>query len=166
MKYLIAVLLPLHLTLAQAQKKENPIAFYEAQIGKTWVIDAKWGDGSPFKQELTLTYGLQGQVVYVHTKGYIDQERTVIGDRNFGVRKYDEETGKVLFWEFDAFGGVTTGEVVSQGRDLWYIYQYGEQTIADIWEYLDDETYAFRVVSFDNNEVGDMYLKGAYRLKE
>lgn len=147
-------------------QEENPLAFYEVQMGKTWEIEAKWGDGSLFKQELTIAYGLQDNIVQTLTRGYINPERTEFGDRSVGIRKYDQESGKVLFWEFDTFGGVTTGEVISKDRDIWYVYSYQDKTIADIWEYLDDETYAFRVVSYDNGEIGDMYLKGAYKLKD
>ncbi len=144
---------------------ENPLAFFEALMGKTWEIEANWGDGSVFKQEISIEYGLQDQVIYSYTKGFINAERTEFGDRSFGIRKYDKESGKVLFWEFDTFGGVTTGEVIANGRDLWFVYSYGESTIADIWEYLDDETFAFRVVSYNDGEIGDMYLKGAYKVK-
>lgn len=161
------ILLILSFTLSfqlQAQD-ENPLAFLEKLMGKTWVIDAEWGDGSVFRQEITVSYGLQGNIIIFETKGFIDAERTQFGDRSFGVRKYDTESEKVLFWEFDTFGGVTTGEIKQKGKDIWFIYRYGGSTIADIWEYLDDETFAFRVVAYDNNQIGELYLKGAYRAK-
>ncbi|MDW3192194.1 MAG: hypothetical protein R8G66_07510 [Cytophagales bacterium] len=165
MKYFLILILSCLLFGSAIAQEENPLTALEPLMGKTWAIDAQWGDGSVFKQELSLEYGLQNQVVYCYTKGFINAERTQFGDRNFGIRKFDKESGKILFWEFDAFGGVTEGEVIANGRDLWFVYNYGETVIADIWEYLDDETYAFRVVSYNNEEIGDMYLKGAYKVK-
>lgn len=151
-----------HVSVAQ---DKNPLVFLEALMGKTWVIEAQWGDGSVFKQELKIEYGLQDKAVYSYTKGFVNTERTEFGDRSFGVRKYDLESDSVLFWEFDTFGGVTTGEIVSNGKDIWFIYAYQGMTFADIWEYLDEETYAFRVVAYDDGEIGDVYLKGAYKVK-
>ena len=121
----------------------------------------------PFSnRSCTLHYALNKAVVQVETKGYINPERTEFGERNHGIRKYDKESGKVLFWEFDTFGGVTTGEVVSKGQDIWFIYSYGETQIADVWEYVDDNTYSFKVVNYNNNEIGDTYLIGAYKAKK
>ena len=148
------------------QETVNPLAFFEHLMGKTWTIDAKWGDGSPFKQELIVEYGLEDKLIYAHTRGFVDVEKTRFGDRSVGVRQYNIETGKIHFWEFDVWGGTTEGEVISNGRDIWYIYSYQGTTLADIWEYLDDETYAFRVVQYDNEEVGHTYLKGVYKLKD
>ena len=166
MKYLVTLTLSCLMYQFSFAQEDNPLAFLEALMGKTWAIEAEWGDGSVFKQELTLEYGLQDKVVYTYTTGYIDQDRTEFGDRNFGVRKYDAESGKVLFWEFDTFGGVTTGEVIPNGKDIWFIYQYGEMTIADIWQYVDEDTYTFSVVSYDNQQIGDMYLQGTYQAKQ
>ena len=168
MKHLFTVVfsyLILHASYAQ-DDEANPLAILEPLMGKTWAIEANWGGGSLFKQELFVEYGLQDQVIYSYTKGFINSERTEFGDRSFGIRKYDKESDKLLFWEFDTFGGVTTGEIIPNGRDLWFVYSYGESVIADIWEYLDDETYAFRVVSYNDGEIGDVYLKGAYKAKE
>ncbi len=166
MKYIYSLILTCFLLNSSFAQSENPLAFFEPFLGKTWAIEAQWGDGSVFKQELSMEYGLQNKIIYSDTKGFIDVERTAFGDRSFGVRKFDEESGKILFWEFDTFGGVTQGEIISQGRDLWFVYAYQGMTFADIWEYLDDETYAFRVVAYDNNEIGDTYLKGAYKRKQ
>lgn len=165
MKCVLSSIISLFLVGSSFAQEKNPLAPLEPLMGKTWTIEANWGDGSVFKQELYIEYGLQDQVVYSYTQGFINADRTAFGDRSFGIRKYDKARDKILFWEFDTFGGVTEGEILTKGKDLWFVYSYGESVIADIWEYLDDETYAFRVVAFDNGEVGDMYLKGAYKAK-
>lgn len=166
MKYLVTLLMCCLFVNSTMAQDENPLDIFEPLMGKTWTIDAEWGDGSAFKQELKIEYGLQENIIYSYTKGFVNPERTAFGDRSFGVRKYDEESEKFLFWEFDTFGGVTTGEIVTKGRDLWFMYEYEGMTFADIWEYLDKETYVFRVVSYDNGKIGDIYLKGAYKVKE
>jgi len=99
--------------LSEAQ--ENPLLVFDNFIGKTWRIDAKWGNGSPFKQEVTFEYDLQKGILKASTKGFIDQGQETWGDRNFGIRKYDATSGKILFWEFDVFGGLTKGEVLVKG---------------------------------------------------
>ncbi len=148
------------------ETEENPLSCFDPFVGKTWVVNGEWGDGSKFQQELTLEFGLNKKVVIAKTKGFIDQERTQFGDRAHGVRKYNPESKKIEFWEFDTFGGTTTGEIQVNGKDLWYIYEAYDMTFADIWEYLDEETYAFRVVQYENGELGDQYLKSAYKLKK
>ena len=162
---LLLLLFASHGLLSQDQKA-NPLAPLNMLSDKTWMIEATWADGSVFKQEITGEYKLNENLLITKTMGFINPERTLVGERSYGVRKYDEDSKSILFWEFDTFGGVTTGEIQARGKDLWYIYNYGESTIADIWEYLDDETYAFRVVQYDNAEVGNVYLKGAYKLKK
>lgn len=154
------------LLLLCAYSQNDPLSIYEHQIGKTWVIEAKWGDGSLFKQEITMEYGLNGTIVVAKTKGFTNQERTDFGERNHGIRKFNVETGKIEFWEFDTFGGVTQGEVLAKGKDVWYVYEYMGTTLADIWQYRDERTYEYRVVNYKDETVGETYLTGTYRLKE
>ena len=34
------------------------LSFFEPLIGKVWVVDGQWGDGTPFKQEIIYEYDL------------------------------------------------------------------------------------------------------------
>ena len=141
---------------ANAQKKE--ISFFKALIGKTWKADGNWGDGSKFKQEITFTFSLDSTLVIAKSKGYVDKEQTVFGDRNHGIRKYNPETKTVDFWEFDVFGGVTKGTVKVEGKDIFYTYAYGESTVTDLWEYVDSNTYNFKVGDYQNGKWNQVYL--------
>ncbi len=156
------MLLCSQLSIAQ----DNPLSVFEPLVGKTWAAAGTWGDGSIFMQEITMEWGLNKTVIKASTRGFVDADRTQIGDRNFGIRQYSKTTERIEFYEFDTFGGYTPGYIDVQGKDFYYIYEYGGTTFADIWEYLNEETYGFRVVQFDGGEIGDTYLSTEYRLKQ
>ena len=40
------------------ETEENPLSCFDPFVGKTWVVNGEWGDGSKFQQELTLEFGL------------------------------------------------------------------------------------------------------------
>ncbi len=164
MKHIFFSILNLTFFLAVAQE-ENPIEAFEDLMEKTWAIESEWGDGTIFKQELTVEYGLNRTIIISKTKGFTDPDRTQFGNRSYGIRQYNEESGEIRFWEWDTFGGLTEGRVVVDGRDFLFIYNYQDMKFVDIWEYLDDETYSFKVMSYENDEFGDLYLKGAYKSK-
>lgn len=153
-------------SLLVAAQEPAPLSVYADQVGSTWVIDAQWGNGSPFKQEITLSYGLNNAVVIAKTRGFIDQEQTTLGDRNHGIRKFNSETNQIEFWEFDAFGGLTQGTVTVKGKDLYYVYEYQGTWLADIWEYKDEDTYVYKVAQYVDGTVGDVYLTGEYKRKK
>lgn len=140
------------------QTQENHLDFFEPLMGRTWKAEGTWGDGSPFKQEIVFSYALGNTLVNVESKGYTDQERTQFGPRNHGVRKYDPDSKTIKFWEFDVFGGVTTGTVVAEGKNLRYAYAYGESTVTDLWEYVNDNAYNFKVGDYQNGEWKQVYL--------
>lgn len=151
--------------LFAAQSQENPLSSFDNLLDKTWISEGKWGDGSVFRQETFFTYGLNKQLIIVKSKGFVDAEQTVFGDRNHGIRKYDKESGKVLFWEFDVFGGTTTGEVVIEKNKMLYVYEYDGAVLADVWEYVNDATYTLKVASYQDGELGQVYMQGTIRLK-
>ena len=113
-----------------------------------------------------MKFALNGSLVKSYTKGFINPERTEFGERSFGVRQFDEQSGKIIFWEYDILGGSVEGEIRIDGKNLYFIYKYGESTLADIWEYKDEKKYAFSVVSFENDQIGDSYIIGECKAKE
>ena len=135
-------------------------------IDKTWYAEGNWGDGSKFKQEITFTKDLEGSIIIARAKGYVDQEQTKYGNRNHGIRKFNPETGQCEFWEFDAFGGVTKGEVVFDGKDIIYQYKYGESVVTDMWQYKNDSTYTFTVGSYTDGQWNQKYLETEFSLVE
>lgn len=146
--------------------QQNPLVGFEALFGKTWLAEGTWGDGSAFRQEVTFEYSLGQQLIIAKSKGYTDQAQTTFRARNHGIRKYDSETKKILFWEFDIFGGVTTGEVLLEGKNITYKYEYESTTLLDTWTYINDSTYSFTVSRWDGGNATNTYLETEFKVKQ
>ena len=132
--------------------QDNNLSIFENLTTKTWSAQGTWGDGSPFRQELTFRYSLDSTIVIVDTKGFTDKEQKVFGPRNHGLRKYDKSKNEIQFWEFDVFGGVTKGTVTSKGKDILYKYSYAGTNVTDYWEHIDDSTYNLKIGVYENGE--------------
>lgn len=154
------------LTIFPAESQKNSLSAFENLVGKTWQAAGKWGDGSAFKQETSFEYGLNKQIIVAKSSGFVNQEQTEFGERNHGIRKYDSESGKILFWEFDVFGGTTTGEVLLKENKLLYVYEYGGSLLVDVWEQVDDRTYTLKVGAYQDGGLGQIYMDGMVRLKD
>lgn len=151
---LTLVLITLH---SFAQNKE--LAVFNPLVGKVWKAEGNWGDGSKFKQEIIFSFDLNHTIVIAESKGFTNQEQTEFGSRNHGIRKYNKEKEIIEFWEFDVFGGLTTGTVVQKDKNIIYTYQYGTSTVTDMWQYVDDHTYIYKVGSYENGEWKQVYLE-------
>ena len=145
--------------------QNNPLSIFETLMNKTWFAEGNWGDGSKFKQEITFSYDLGNTLVIAHSKGYTNTEQTEYGARNHGIRKYNPETNVIDFWEFDVFGGVTQGTVKTEGKNIIYTYSYGESIVTDMWEYVDENTYNFKVGSYSDGHWKQVYLSTQFRVK-
>lgn len=132
--------------------QENKLSIFENLMHKTWHAEGTWGNGTPFKQELTFRYSLDNNIIITETKGFTDKDQKVFGIRNHGIRKYDKSTNKIQFWEYDVFGGLTKGTVASIGKDIIYKYSYAETNVTDYWEYVNDSTYNLKIGVFENGE--------------
>ena len=125
--------------------QQKDLKGFEALTGKTWLAEGKWANGRSFKQEITFEYGLDSTIVIVRTKGFTDAQQQNYGQRNHGIRQYDQVAKKTRFWEYDVFGGVTTGEVVFEQGNVYYTYSYGDTELTDAWIRKDEYTYEFIV---------------------
>jgi len=143
--------------------QKSDLSIFNNLIGKQWKAEGKWGDGSKFKQETIFSFDLNKTIVIAKSKGYIDQEQTKYGSRNHGIRKFDKKTNTLKFWEFDVFGGVTKGEIKVDGKNLRYQYQYGTSMITDLWEYVDDNTYNFKVGNYSDGIWEQVYLSTQFK---
>jgi catechol 2,3-dioxygenase-like lactoylglutathione lyase family enzyme len=156
---LLALLLFLCTATITINAQENTkLSGFNNLIGKTWKAEGLWGDGSKFKQEITLKYALDSTIIITNSKGFINPEQTEYGNRNHGIRKYDA-TGKIIFWEFDVFGGVTKGTVKLEDKNILYEYEYGDSKVTDIWEYVDENTYNFKVGNYSDGKWSQVYLE-------
>ncbi len=107
---------------------------------------------------------MNGTIILAESVGYIDKEQTKLGQRNHGIRQYDEKSNVIRFWEFDVFGGVTKGIVFSEGKNIVYQYEYGGVSITDMWEYVDDSTYNFKVGNYKDGVWIQIYLSTQFKM--
>ena len=156
---LILILLCPALLVAQ----ENPLDIFKPLENYNWTAVGKWGDGSSFKQELSLEFALNGNIVKVASKGFTNQEQTQYGERNHGIRHYDAKSQKIRFWEFDIFGSLTEGTVESEGKNLIYKYDYGGTFVTEMWLYKDDQTYDFIVGIYENGKWQQKFLETVFK---
>ncbi len=139
------------------------LSIFDNLVGKTWKAEGNWGDGSKFFQEITIAYSLDSTIVVAKSIGFVDEKQTSLGLRNHGIRQVDTETNSIKFWEFDVFGGLTEGKVSSQDKNIIYRYDYGGTTVTDMWEYVNDSTYTFKVGDYDNDSWKQVYLETQFR---
>ena len=150
---LIILLIPI-LTFGQNTK----LSMFDNLVGKTWKAEGLWGNGSKFIQETEFNYALDGSVVLSESIGFVDENQTELGRRNHGIRQYDNKTNTVKFWEFDVFGGLTKGTVSIEGKSIMYQYEYGDSKLTDLWEFVNDSTYNFKVGEYKNGTWSQIYL--------
>lgn len=148
------------------QGQKSQLSVFEPLLGKKWKAEGSWGDGSKFKQETIFNYSLDSTLVLAESKGFTNQEQTKYGPRNHGIRKFDAESNSLKFWEFDAFGGVTTGTIIPKGKDIIYTYEYGGSTITDYWKYVDANTYSYTVGSYENGTWKETYLQTEFKAEK
>ena len=145
--------------------QEGPLDIFKALEGSVWSAEGKWGDGSSFKQDVSYEFALNNTIVIAHSMGYTNREQTEFGPRNHGIRQYDETENVIRFWEFDVFGGVTQGIVVSDGRNIIYNYEYGGTALTEIWQYKDDDTYDFTVGIYEDGQWTQKFLETQFKRK-
>lgn len=131
-------------------------------VDKTWSANGKWGDGSTFKQEISFSYDLNEKIIISKTKGFIDETKENFGNRNHGVRMYDTSSSTYKFWEFDIFGGATTGDITFKNNDIYYTYQYGDSVITDLWEYVNASTYNYKVGILVDDQWQQVFLETTF----
>ena len=146
--------------------QSNPLSIFDNLIGKAWKAEEQWENGTKFKQEVTFKYSLDSTLVVAKSNGFTNEEQTKYGPRNFGIRQYDAKSETIQFWEFDVFGGLTKGKVFTVGKNIFYQYNYGGSQVTDLWEYVNDSTYNFKIGSYNNDSWKQLYLETQFRSGE
>lgn len=135
-------------------------------IGGTWLTETEWSNGNKFKQEIIFEWGLDQKIVKVKTFGTIDQKTKEYGLRNEGVRAWNTQDSTIQFWEFDVFGGITTGLCYFKGKDLHYEYEYHGEKLWETWIFVDSNTYQYKVSSLLNGNIDKVYMESTYKKNE
>jgi len=160
MKKLIVLLFLFPIAL---KAQDNPLMIFKPLENYNWSAEGKWGDGSIFKQEISLEFSLDNKIVKVESMGFTNKEQTEFGLRNHGVRQYDEKSKTIRFWEFDIFGNLTEGTLESEGKNLIYKYNYGGTFVTEMWIYKNEKTYGFIVGVYENNEWKQKFLETEFK---
>ena len=150
---LLFLLIPM-ITFSQ----NSQLSIFNNLAGKKWKAEGTWGNGTKFKQEIEINYSLDSAIIITNSKGFIDKEQTKYGLRNHGIRMYDKKSETIKFWEFDVFGGVTEGIVFSMEKNIIYQYSYGNSFLTEMWEYVNDTTYNFKIGTYKNGTWNQLYL--------
>jgi len=159
-----SILLIITLTISSISfSQKADLSIFKNLVNKTWKAEGKWGDGNSFKQEITFTYSLDSSIITTKTIGFLNKEQTELGQRNLGIRQVDEKTGAIKFSEYDIFGGLTEGTVTTIGKNIIYQYQYGNFFVTDIWEYVDENTYNFKVGDYKKGIWKEVFLKTQFK---
>ena len=143
--------------------QNQALSIFDNIVDKTWKAEGNWGNGSPFYQEIDARYGLNKSVVIVESIGFVDEAQTKLGLRNQGIRQYDAKCECLRFWEFDVFGGLTEGVVFQEGKNIVYQYDYGGSKVTDMWEYVDNNTYNFKVGAYKDGKWEQVYLNTQFK---
>lgn len=161
----IALLLILLIPI-MAFGQNSRLSIFDNLVAKTWKAEGNWGDGSKFKQEIKINYSLDSTIIIAHSIGFIDKEQTKLGLRNHGIRQFDKKSNSIKFWEFDVWGGLTEGIVISEGKNIIYQYNYGGSSVTDMWEYVNDSTYNFKVGDYKDGVWKQLYLSTQFKAIE
>lgn len=145
--------------------QETKLDIFRNLVDKEWYAEGTWGDGSSFKQTVRMKFSLDRKLIVVESDGYTNQEQTAYGQRNHGIRQYDNASESIRFWEFDIFGGLTEGTVSHEVKNIYYHYNYGGTELTEVWEYVDDHTYNYIIGSYSDGVWAQKYLSTQFKAK-
>ena len=169
MKVLICTMLILTSTcIVRGQhQQEQSFQVLSQLIGGKWLAEGQWSNGSPFKQEMIYEWGLNHTIIKVKTYGTTDHETGAFGLRNEGIRAWDATQNKLLFWEFDVFGGITSGHCLIEGQNIYYEYVYSQNgesnTFRDAWTRIDENTYVYKVGIYKDEQWKAVFLESSFK---
>ena len=167
MRTIIILLLSIFSISAIGQTKElTKLNGFSNLIGGTWLTETEWSNGNQFKQEIIFEWGLNHKIVKVKTLGTVDQRTKEYGLRNEGIRAWNAQDSTIQFWEFDVFGGITSGLCYFDGKDLHYEYEYHSQKLRESWLFIDSDTYEYKVSSLLNGKIDKVYMESVYKRTE
>ena len=154
-RFTIAIVISQLLVATLAFAQQHPLEAFKNLAGSTWVSEGEQLGGYKGKTEKQFAFGLEGRIIKVKTFS-TDPKTLEFGLRNEGIRAWNAQDSLIYFYEFDKFGGITTGQIRIQGKDLHYEYQYQGLMLRDSWQYIDPDRYHYTVGVWD---------KGAWKQK-
>lgn len=141
---------------------QTGLDIFENLAESTWTAEGIQLGGHDGKTVKEITWGLDGKLVKVKT--YTTDPSTLeFGLRNEGVRTFNPESGIIEFYEFDKLGGVSKGQVIVDGKDIHYEYQYGDLTLRDSWIFVNEDEYNYVVASMKDGKQDQVYHRGVFK---
>ncbi len=164
MKNVIVLFLMILPFAANAQK--NDLSVFENLLKYEWIAESDWDNKGKFKQEVSFEFNLDKSAIHVRSSGFTNKEQSEYGLRNFGVRWVNTERSQIEFAEYDVFGAKTEGVVTSNGKDLFYTYQYDGMELTDAWEYVHETKYNFKIGKRKNGKWEKILLESSFSAKQ
>jgi hypothetical protein len=169
---------PLHRVKQQAEPpvQPTPAGYAQEEIlerlgrlaGGRWAAEGAWSNGTAFRQEQAYSWELDSTLIGVATYGA--QNTGELAAQSYGIRAWSSAEQRMLFWEFNTSGGITSGRVGADGEEgFFYEYTYAvngtSRTLRDVWRRIDENTYAFTVGEYDNGSLQTVFLEATFRRK-
>ena len=144
MKTILFLGISLLFFITQVYGRTNPMSVFENSIGGAWVSEGVQQGGLQGKTVDEFTWGLDGKIV--KTKHYSNDPKTLeFGLRNEGIRVSNAADSIIQFYEFDKLGGITSGTILIEGKNMHYEYVYHGLNLRDTWKFVDSDTYELTV---------------------
>ncbi|RUT73466.1 hypothetical protein [Ancylomarina longa] len=164
MKYIrYLILLCLLFSGLLSAQQQSPLEAFDRFVQGKWLTEGKWSNGNPFKQEVQFSWNLNHKLVEVKTYGTINRKTNEYGLRNKGMRAWNMKDSVIQFWEFDVFGGITSGVCYFKDKNLIYEYNYHQEQLRESWIFEDEDTYKYQIANLKNGKVLELYMESSYR---
>lgn len=165
MKHLLIILLFIP-SLMVAQSSSNPYEGMENLIGGRWITKGTWTSGKQYHQEIEFEWELSKKIITAKTFDFVDATQFDKAMRNYGIRAWDKNKGQLTFSDFDVFGGVTSGSISVNGKNIYYSYPYlmdnKPEILTDGWIYKDDNTYIYKVGIYRDGAWQKVFLESVF----
>lgn len=156
----------LFLTIAAPQlfAQHEPFVPFQNLLGGSWVYEGVQLGGHNGKTTYIFEAGLDGKLI--KSKTYTtDPETGNFELRNEGIRQWSAADSLVHFYEFDKYGGMTTGTVDFFDKSIYYTYPYEGLKLTDGWEYMDQNTYRLVIGVWNGEQWTKKYHEAIYKRK-
>ena len=149
-----------------AQTSSNQLDALENLIGGTWTTKGTWKSGKQYHQEIKFEWALSKKVITAKTHDFVDASQFDEAMRNYGIRAWDKNKGQLTFCDVDVYGGVTSGTISVNGKDIYYSYPYvlenKTEMVTDGWIYQDDNTYTYKVGIYRDGVWEKVFLQSVF----
>jgi hypothetical protein len=157
---IIFVFLVLSSLIVGAQR--NPMGAFKYLVGSSWVSEGMQLGGFEGETVHEMELGLDGKIVKVRTFT-TDPNTGELGIRNEGIRTYNAKTDRLEFYEFDKFGGITTGTIRTQGKNIHFEYTYDGLAVRESWIYKTENEYHFILGTWEDGEWSKKFYETIFK---